>query len=363
MLTVLLLMALVLGGCDASGLRFEHAWVLALLPVAWGSVLWRWRTEDRLALWYSRTVDVRSVRTPLRAKLRHAPKVLRLLAIGTLIAAVARPQQARSDDRTVEGVDIFLVLDMSGSMAAVDMTGPEVRAWQIQQQSEPPNRFEQAVATLKRFVAGRTTDRIGMVVFAHDAYLQFPLTLDYATVQSLLDGLRLEMIDPSATAIGNALGVALRGLIDSDARSKAIVLITDGNQQGGNIAPMAAAELAADETVRIYTILVGAEGTSLMPTDRVIAGVGRQYREQPNPIDPELLQRVAERTGGAFYRASNGAELERDLNSILDELEKTRLIDIASVRPEERFGVVLLLTLALLLGEALLGWWLIRRFP
>lgn len=358
------LIALAAAGCGFDGsLRFVHPWLLTLLALVLALSFWQLRRKRAAGLAYSRVSDVAVAGTSLRARFIFLPPTLRVAALCTLVVAIARPQIARIDERTVEGVDLFLALDMSGSMASIDLSAMEVRAWQQQRRREPPNRFEHAIATLKGFVSDRSTDRIGMVVFARDAYLQFPLTLDYQTIQTLLDGLRLEMIDPSATAIGNALGVAIRGLIDSDATSRAIVLITDGKQQGGNIAPVEAAALATDQSIRIYTILVGREGPTLVPTNRVMPNGFRQYAEQNNPVDAELLQRIATSTGGAFYRAENPAELERDFNAILDELEKTRVIDIASVRPEDAFPRVLFVALLLLALEGALRWFLVRRFP
>jgi hypothetical protein len=133
-------------------------------------------------------------------------------------------------------------------MHAIDMSEAELYAWRQERGMEPPNRFDHAIAVLKRFMQRRENDRIGMVIFARDAYLQFPLTLDYATIVSILDSLHLDMIDASATAIGNAIGVSVRGLMDSEARSRAIILITDGKQQGGNISPEQAAEPVARPT-------------------------------------------------------------------------------------------------------------------
>ncbi len=355
-------LAPLLAGCGAD-IRLEYPALLALALPALIALAWGARRESGAGLGYTRVADVLAVGGGVRARLRHVPAVTRTAALLLTVVAVARPQAVRTDERTVEGMDLFLALDMSGSMASIDLTMHEAGTWQAQRRREPPNRFEHAIRTLKDFVADRRTDRIGMVVFARDAYLQFPLTLDYQTVQTLLDGLRLEMIDPSATAIGNALGVAVRGLLDSDATSRAIVLITDGKQQGGNIAPMEAAELAAEEGIRIFTILVGREGTTLVPTNRVQPNGFRRYAEQNNPVDPDLLRRIADRTGGAFYRSENPAELDRDLNAILDELEKTRVVDIASVHRTEIFHVPLLLALALFVLDAVLRWGLLRRIP
>lgn len=323
-----------------------------------------WRSRGRRArLRYSR-VDLTAAlpRTP-RTVLRHVPAALRAIAMLSLAIAVGRPQWEEFDERTVEGIDIFLVLDMSGSMRAVDLSNAEIVAYQQQYRREPPNRFESAIATLQGFVGARERDRIGMVVFARDAYLQFPLTLDYGTIQTLLSRLRLDAIDASATAIGNALGLGVRGLMNSDASSRAIILITDGKQQGGNISPMRAAEIASDEGIRMYPILVGREGPALVPVNLRMRGGMQRYRQEDYPIDPELLQEIATLTDGSFYRAERPEQLENDLNAILNELERSQMRDISSVNERELFGGFVWFALACLVLEALMAWLFVRRLP
>jgi Ca-activated chloride channel family protein len=214
-----------------------------------------------------------------------------------------------------------------------------------------------------RCVGGRSRDRIGMVVFAREAYLQFPLTLDYSTIQTLLDRLELHAIDPSATAIGNALGLGIRGLLDSEAESRAIILITDGKQQGGNISPLQAAETAGAEGILVYSILVGKEGPTMAPTNLRNRDGTSRYSQQNFAVDPALLQRLAEETGGSFYRAAQPEQLEQGLNEILDDLERSAMTDVASVLERELYGSFALVGLALIFAEALLSWLLVRRFP
>jgi Ca-activated chloride channel family protein len=342
-------------------LEFARPWMLVALLIV-PVVLWRGLRIAPPTLAFSRGDLIAKSRPGWRARLRHLPVIVRSLAIACLVIAGARPRALEDEQRTVEGIDIFVVLDMSGSMAAVDMSGAQIRNYQINYREEPPNRFQNAIATLKAFVAQRERDRIGMVVFARDAYLQFPLTLDYATIQTILDDLELNAIDPAATAIGNGLGIALRGLLESDARSKTVILITDGRQQGGNISPMQAAELARDENVTIYPILVGREGTSMTPSIRRRDGL-MDYASQSYPIDPELLRNIAELTGGAFYWAEQPEQLERDLNAILDRLETSMMQDLSSVRRKELGANWVLPALLLLALEALLAFVLVRRFP
>ncbi|MCB9506291.1 MAG: VWA domain-containing protein [Myxococcales bacterium] len=351
-----------LGGC-AGEVSFEYPWVLVCgavaLVVAAGAALRR----PGATMAYTRVQLVRGVRPSLRAVASRLPNLARALAAAALVVATARPQVDDFESRTVEGIDMFLVLDMSGSMAAVDLHPNAISRYQAQYGAEPPNRFDNAIATLHRFVAARTRDRIGMVVFARDAFLQFPLTLDTSTIQTLLQRLQLNAIDSSATAIGNALGLSIRGLLNSDAKSRAIILITDGKQQGGNISPAEAAETAASLGLRIYTILVGREGPTMVPTQLVGRDGLRRYAQQEYPVDAELLRQLAETTGGSFYRAEEPEELERDLNSILDELDRSAMTDVASTQKRELFAPFAAAALALLTLEGLLRWLFARRYP
>ncbi len=353
-----------LSGCTPEGrLVFEHSWVLWAGAAALVLVAWRWWRTPGASLAHSRVDDLRRTPVPLRARIAWLPRTLRLVALALIIVACARPQAESANTDVVEGIDLFLVLDMSGSMMAVDMTPNEVRAFQVRQRAEPPNRFEYAVATLQEFVSQRERDRIGTVVFAEDAYLQFPLTLDYATIHAMLDELEIDTARANGTAIGNALGVATRGLLDSTASSRAIILITDGKRQGGNISPMEAAALARDEGIRVFPILVGRDGPTQVPSGRMLRDGTRQYVQQSFPVDPDLLRGIADESSGAFFRAADRQELERDLNEILDRLERSRLEDLSSVHREELFARFALAALLGLLAEAVVAWLVIRRFP
>jgi Ca-activated chloride channel family protein len=352
----------VLGACDGSS--FTFAWpyaLLLLLVVAWSTVRDLRGRSGRLPL--TAVAALRPSGRTLGSRLARARHVLRAAALTLVVFACARPQWVEDQDRSVEGIDIFLALDLSGSMYAVDMTEPELLAWRQQHGSDPPNRFDNAIVVLKRFMERRENDRIGMVIFAKDAYLQFPLTLDYHTIVSILDSLHIDMIDASATAIGNAIGVCVRGLMDSNARSRAIILITDGKQQGGNISPEQAAELAREEGLLLYSVLVGREGPVLMPDRAPRPGRPTRYVPQLQPVDPALLERISTRTGGQYYRAEDGLALERELNAILDDLEKTRMTDIATVHRQELAPLWALFAALLLLLESLIDRIYLRRLP
>ena len=345
--------------------EFEYLWGLGLallLAVAGIAQQWR-RYRSGPAMAYARVDLLSSLPTTPLTLLSRLSGVLRLVGLVALALACARPQLEEFERRDVEGIDIFLVVDMSGSMAAVDMHPDAIRRHQVSAGAEPPNRFGNAITTLRGFVRGRSRDRIGMVVFAREAYLQFPLTLDYSTIQTLLSRLELEAIDSSSTAIGNALGLGVRGLLNSQARSRAIILITDGKQQGGNISPAQAAETAAGEGMLLYTILVGAEGPTMAPSNLYNRDGTRRYVQQDYPVDAALLSEIAEATGGHFYRAAEPEELEVGLNAILDDLETTAMDDVASVSEVELYYWFALVALLALLFEGVLAWAVARRFP
>lgn len=349
-----------LSGCSSS-FTFRDPW-LALLGLVLIPVAYLLFTRRNGSIDHSMTESLEGLEPTLRMRLQSLPNVLILISLVLIVLAFMRPQVREFQDETVDGIDIMLAFDMSGSMAAVDMNMTEIRAWQLQFNENPPNRFDHAKMTLKRFIDGRAHDRIGMVVFAKEAYLQFPLTLDYSTMQTLLDQLQLTSIDASATAIGNALGLSIRGLMESNSPSRTIILITDGKQQGGNISPLHAAEIAQRENIRIYSILVGSGGETLVPVDGISRRPSR-FRPESYPIDPQLLQEIATMTDGAFYRATQPEELETGLNAILNELEKTRLRDVSSVQAQEYFPLFSGLALLALMVALLLEHLWIRRFP
>jgi Ca-activated chloride channel family protein len=295
-----------------------------------------------------------------RQYLRPVADVLYLLALALLIVALARPQTVRGDPVDVEGIDIYLALDMSASMQAVDVSDSELRRMKARNQ-QPPIRFEEAVSTLKEFVESRKHDRIGMTVFAKEAFLQFPLTLDYRTILEMLDRLELGDIDPDGTVIGNALGRAVAGLEQSDADTKIVVLITDGDRRGGNVSPKKAAELAAQHDIRIFPILVGSDGPARVPRQRPLGGI--KYVRRDFPTDPELLRSLADETGGTFHRASDGEKLRGRLHDILDRFERTQLEDSADVDRDEEFPPFVLGALLLIGLQFFARYTWLRAFP
>ena len=346
--------------------EFAHPEVLLGLLVLPVIALWRWlpslRRKRVATFLFPGAGTLALGDRGWRRYLDPLPNVLVLIAVGLVIAALARPQAVEPEEVIVEGIDIYLALDMSGSMRAIDLELAELRNLE-RLGRQPLNRFEYAVATLQDFVRSRDWDRIGMVVFAKDAFLQFPLTLDRATILDMLDRLRLGDIDVGGTAIGNAIGRAVAGLKDSDAQTKIIILITDGDRRGGNISPMQATQLAKELGIHIYPILVGKSGTTLVPAGREIFSNRLTYREQEFPVNPELLQEIAKATGGEYYRAADQERLEQDLHRILDRYERTRMRDASQVDPKEAFAPFLAWALALLALQFVLRFTLLRRFP
>lgn len=346
--------------------QFEYPAVLALLLIvpflAASLFVPRLRLKRTGTVRFSGVPIVREQRRGVRRFLEPLPDLLSLVALTLVIVAMARPQSIEADEVDVEGIDIYLALDMSGSMRAIDMNLNEVQALERRGQ-RAVNRFDQAVDTLKAFVDTRTHDRIGMVVFARDAFLQFPLTLDRKTVQSMLDRLRLGDIDEGGTAIGNAIGRGIMGLKDSDARSKILILITDGDRRGGNISPKQATEMAKQLGIKIFPILVGKDGLTLIPAGRDMFSNAIHYQQVEFPVNPKLLEEIAAGTGGKFYRATDGKSLKEDLHAILDEFERTRIRDTTSVDPTELYQPLALWCLFLLATQFVLRYTLLRKFP
>lgn len=303
------------------------------------------------------------VKAGWRARLVHLPLYLRMVAVAALLFALTRPQLARDDTAEVEGIDIVVALDLSGSMASVDITDEELVRLQNAGQ-EPTNRFVAAIDTLTKFIQSRRYDRVGLVAFGKDAYTLFPLTLDYGVMLQILKNMRLDDIDGSATAIGNALAMSLARMKESEAKSKVIILITDGDDNGSNVAPMEMAREAARRGAKVFTILVGSEGQSRQPTEMMDFVTGRRmYQKIDTPVNPKLLQDIAEATEAKFYRAADPKSLERDFQEILDAFEKTRLVDYAAAERTELFARIALPALLLLLFEIGLSQTLLRRFP
>lgn len=325
--------------------RFAHPFALVLIPLAVALVLWagiRQAPGRRAALMHSRASELGTRKRGVVARLRELPMVLRLLSVVLLGVALARPQTARRDDGIeLEGIDIVVTLDLSGSMEETDLV---------------PNRLEAAKVVIQDFVRRRPSDRIGLVIFGREAYTYIPPTLDHGTYLRMLSELHLGLIDGKGTAIGNGLGVALARLRRSEAHSKVIILLTDGDSNSGNISPLQSAEYAQKLNVKVYTILAGDNDSSDVPAG---GGGGRRQRY---PVNPKLLEQIATMTGGTPYLATDTHALAQRFQNILEDLEKSRIRDRA-ILYAELYPQVLWPAFLLLLLEILLRLSRLRRLP
>jgi len=277
-------------------------------------------------------------------KMRHLPFAIRLVATGLLIVAMARPQSSNQEQRAEgEGIDIMLCLDVSGSMLAEDFL---------------PNRLEAAKEVAAKFVQGRPTDRIGLVIFAGEPFTQCPLTSDKGVLLSQIYNIRSGMLQ-DGTAIGSGLATSVERLKQSDSKSKVVILLTDGENNGGIIPPTTAKEIAKAFGIKVYTIGVGTEGYALMP-QQTVTGVVRS-REKVN-IDERLLTEIATETGGRYFRAKDNEGLTA-IYAGIDQLEKSKIELTSYTRYAEEFYPLALAALLLLVLEALLRYRVFRKFP
>lgn len=276
--------------------------------------------------------------------LRPLPFIFRILALCCIIIALARPQ-TRYDEQMVtgEGIDIVLCLDISGSMLAQDFT---------------PNRMEAAKAVANEFIDHRPTDRIGLVIFSGESFTMCPLTTDRTVLKTQLASVQSGLLE-DGTAIGSGLATGVDRLRNSPSKSKVIILLTDGENNGGLIDPNTAKEIAKSIGVRVYTVGMGTEGFAPVPI-QTPTGV-RMSREKVN-IDEKLLTQIAKETGGQYYRAKDNESL-RNIYSEIDRLEKSRIEVTALRRHTEQFFPFALAAAILLMLELLLRWTVLKKFP
>jgi len=295
---------------------------------------------------YSDLSLVRTGRTTFRRRFRPLIFILRIVAVALLFVALARPQTGQEQrDINAEGIDIMLVLDVSGSMKAEDF--------------QPQNRLYVAKEEIAKFIERRTNDRIGLVVFSRSAFTQCPLTLDYGVLRNFLDQVDFGMIE-DGTAIGLALATAVNRLRHSDAKSKVIILLTDGVNNVWEIDPITAANVAKTMGVKIYTIGAGKPGNAMYPVYDPI--FGKRYQYLPNEIDEESLTQIAEMTGGKYFRARSEQELDQ-IYAEIDQMEKTKIEVREYIQYKELFFGYLLAGFGLLLVEMVLGQTYFRKIP
>lgn len=326
---------------------FEYPYLLYLLllliPVA-GWYVYREIKGNAPSLQVSSLSPFSGVHRRLPTLMRHVPFVLRMIAMAAIIVAMARPRSSSSFETTnTEGIDIVLTMDVSTSMLARDFK---------------PDRVSAAKDIAIQFIAERPTDRIGIVVFAGESYTQCPLTTDRITLINMMKEVQTGLME-DGTAIGNGLATAVARIKDSDAVSRVVILLTDGVNNRGEVAPLTAAEIARTYGVRVYTIGVGAQGMAPYP---VMTPYGVQLQQVEVEIDEDLLKQIAETTGGTYFRATDNTKLISIYNEI-NQMEKSRtLVDSFPVYKElfMRYALIALVALAL---EYLLRWIVLRRIP
>ncbi len=328
-------------------ISFANPWwflLLALIPLLTVFYILRLRKKKAtLSLSTLEWISGRELKS-LRQRLIHLPFILRMLVIALLSVAMARPQTSDShQERNIEGIDIVMAMDISGSMQAMDLK---------------PNRLEAAKKVAKEFIDERPNDRIGLVVFSGEAFTQCPLTIDHQVVKNLIDPLKTGMIE-DGTALGDGLATAVNRIKDSKAISKVIILLTDGVQTSGSLDPVSAAELAKTFGIRVYTIGVGRHGMAPYP---VQTPFGRQVVNYPVEIDEKVLKKVAETTDGEYFRATDNKSL-REIYKKIDKLEKSKIeVNIFRNKYDKYRGLVIAAGLLLLL-EILLRLTVLRSKP
>lgn len=310
-----------------------------------------------LAVWYyyrlhAKESDIRfstlqpfaMVRYSAKERLRHLPFILRMIALTLVIIALARPQSTLKGQNVYsEGIDIVLALDISGSMLAEDFQ---------------PNRIEAAKNVAQDFISGRTNDRIGLVIFSGESFTQCPLTVDYEVLKALIKPLKSGMIE-DGTAIGLGLANAVNRLRESKAKSKVIILLTDGVNNRGEIDPVTAAQIAQSYGIRVYTVGVGTIGEAPYP---VQTPFGIRYQMIPVDVDDKTLEKIASLTDGKYYRATDNKKL-RSIYQEIDQLEKTRVEVRSYRRYTELFYSFIVAAVFLLIGDVGLSKTWLRKLP
>lgn len=321
----------------------EYFLLLLAVPVM---IYWYWKRQSQriVELQVSTLEMFATIPRTWKQRMRHLLFVARVLAFVLLTIALARPQStSRGENVTTEGIDIVLATDISGSMLAEDFR---------------PNRIEAAKRVAMDFIDGRPTDRVALVIFAGESFTQCPLTLDHAVVKNLITQVKSGMV-ADGTAIGMGLATAVSRLKESKAKSRVVILMTDGVNNRGFIDPMTAAGIAESFGIRVYTIGVGTIGMAPYP---VQTPFGVQYQNVPVEIDEALLQKIADQTGGKYFRATDNKKLKAIYDEI-DLLEKTK-IEVTQFRrhKEEFYSAAMVAGISLLL-EMLLSMTWFRKIP
>lgn len=316
--------------------------LLFLIPVIWWYVKEMHKSDASLQISSKR--NIQQARKSTKIRLLHLPFALRTLAILMVTLALARPQSSNSwRSENTEGIDIMIALDMSGTMMAEDLK---------------PNRLEASKDVATEFILSRPNDNIGLVVFAGESFTQCPLTTDHAVLVNLFKGIQYGMIE-DGTAIGLGLANAINRIKDSKAKSKVIILLTDGSNNRGDIAPITAAEIAKTFGIRVYAIGVGSYGKVNIP---VQTPMGLQYQQMESEFDEKSLKEIASMTGGAYFRATNNDKL-RSIYKEIDTMEKTKISVREYSKKSEEFYIFALLAFLFIAIEMIIKNTLLRKIP
>lgn len=328
-----------------SDFQFANPKLLWLLLVVVPIIAWYFWKEinGSASLKISNTQSFAVAGNSVLAYFRHILPLLNISAIALVIIALARPQIVETKTNTVEGIDIIMSVDISSSMLAQDFQ---------------PNRLEAAKSVATEFIASHPNDRIGLVVFAGESFTQCPLTSDHKALINLLHRLEIGMVE-DGTAVGMGLANAISRLKDSDNKSKVVILLTDGVNNSGNIAPLTAADIAVTYGVKVYTIGVGRNGTAPFPVQTIM---GVQYVQQEVQIDESTLQKIADKTNGKYFRATDEQTLI-DIYNEIDKLEKTKIEAEHSTTYVDKFLPFLLTAGLLLILSILLKNSIFRTIP
>ncbi len=316
--------------------------LLVLLPmIAW--YIWKQKSAQA-SLQISSLKGFEKAPVSWKVYLRHTPIVLRSIAIIFIVIVLARPQSTNSSrDVVTEGIDIVMTLDISSSMEALDFK---------------PNRLEAAKDVATEFMAARPNDKIGLVIFAGESFTQCPLTTDKATLINLTHDIKTRMVE-DGTAIGLGLATAVNRIKDSKAKSKVVILLTDGVNNRGEVAPLTAAEIAKTFGIRVYTIGVGSKGVAQIP---VQTPYGTRYVEEEVKIDEDMMKEIAETTGGQYFRAVDKNSLKHIYEEI-DQMEKTKIEVKEYTKRSEEYLIFAILAALFIIAEVFIKSTVLRNLP
>lgn len=318
-------------------------WLLLVIP---GLIVWYvlYHRKSAATLGISTALGVYKTKKTFRQSLLHFPFIFQILALVLIIIALTGPEsRIERSDYSVEGIDIIIASDISGSMLAEDFK---------------PNRLEASKDVAMQFIDGRPDDRVGLIVFSSESFLQCPLTIDHVRLKTLYSKIKSGMIT-DGTAIGDGLGLSVYHLKKSEAISKVIILLTDGINNTGSLDPLTATEIAKKFGIRVYTIGVGSKGTAPYP---VMTPWGMQYQNMEVQIDEDLLQQIAQGTGGKYFRATNKQKLE-EIYSEIDTMERSKIDVTRFSKGNPEFLIFVAAAAFLILLELLFRTLILKKIP